>query len=115
MREILVFFAAMIISPPGSPDPRAWRSSNPRFRVYRMPQTPPHSWMQVLQRFEVYLLVLRLQAHHQRQPRCLGAYAQKRENLAHGVLRQVQRCRPSRSSMAWQILVGAQPTASAEP
>src|SRR5699024_3191476 len=65
MREILVFFAAMIISPPGSPDPRAWRSSNPRFRVYRMPQTPPHSWMQVLQRFEVYLLVLRLQAHHQ--------------------------------------------------
>src|SRR5690625_6146143 len=58
MREILDLLAAMIISPPGSPDPKASRRGHPRFLIFRVLQKLMMLMMLAQQRFEAGLLAL---------------------------------------------------------
>src|SRR5699024_238455 len=100
MREILVLLAAMIISPPGSPDPRASRSLHPRFRVWRTFQMQKSALMLVLRRYEVHCAVV-LGFHLQNlQMKPLSGYAVEHRNPVHDALRREQTFRPSRSSKA---------------
>src|SRR5699024_9578325 len=100
MREILDLLAAMIISPPGSPDPKASRRGHPRFLIFRVLQKLMMLMMLAHQRFEAGLLALpclRLRNEWKLLPCGCGL---ARRIPVHGVLRPKQTYRPGRSSMA---------------
>src|SRR5699024_5074425 len=99
MREILDLLAAMIISPPGSPDPKASRRGHPRFLIFRVLQKLMMLMMSAQQRFEAGLLALpclRLQNQWKLLPCGCGL---ARRNPVHGVLHPMHTYTPGRAAM----------------